>query len=57
MAEGLQPSGRDLVAALPSPLACFALSGGHRTLFSVIALGSQAITEEPVSRGASEDRQ
>lgn len=37
MAEGLQLSRRDLAAALPSPLACFALSGGHHTLFCVIA--------------------
>lgn len=37
MAEGLQLSRRDLAAAWPSPLACFALSGGHHTLFRVIA--------------------
>lgn len=36
-AEGLQLSRRDLAAALPSPLACFALSGGHHTLFRVLA--------------------
>lgn len=36
-AEGLQLSRRDLAAVLPSPLACFALSGGHHTLFCIIA--------------------
>lgn len=66
MAKVLQLSRRDLAVVLPSPLACFALSGGHhmvfhvlptKTLISVLAEKRHAITGESVSVGVSENSQ
>lgn len=38
VAKVLQLSRRDLAVVLPSPLACFALSGGHHMVFHVLPL-------------------
>lgn len=66
MAKALQLSRRDLSVVLPSPLPCFALSGGHHTEFhvlptktfiSVLAESRHAITGESVSVGVSENTQ
>lgn len=66
MAKAMQLRRRNLAGVLPSPLACFALSGGHHMVFhilptktfvSVLAERRRAITGESVSMGVSEKSQ
>lgn len=66
MAKVLQLSRRDLAVVLPSPLACFALSGGHHMVFhilptktfvSVLVERRHAITGESVSMVVLENSQ